>query len=147
MPLRVARIIRLDGLEIPVEVGLSLIEYDGLGAIQAIIRDISERKRSEESLREIKDYLENLINHANAPIIVWDSSFIITRFNNAFEKLTGLKASEVVGKYIEILFPDGSKKDSMNLIESTLAGERWEAVEIPIYSKGRKHPYSPLELG
>ncbi|MDD1742550.1 MAG: response regulator [Methanotrichaceae archaeon] len=132
VPLRVARIIRLDGLEIPVEVGLSLIEYDGLRAIQAIIRDISERKLSEESLREIKDYLENLINHANAPIIVWDSSFRITRFNNAFEKLTGLMASEVLGKKLDILFPDGSKKDSMNLIQSTLAGERWEAVEIPI---------------
>ncbi|MDD1757423.1 MAG: response regulator, partial [Methanotrichaceae archaeon] len=94
--------------------------------------DITERKRSEESLREVKEYLENLINHANAPIIVWDSSFRITRFNNAFEKLTGLKASEVLGSYLEILFPDGSKKDSMNLIQSTLAGERWEAVEIPI---------------
>jgi len=93
---------------------------------------ITERKRSEEALGEVKEYLENLINHANAPIIVWDSSFRITRFNNAFEKLTGLMASEVLGKKLDILFPDGSKKDSMNLIQSTLAGERWEAVEIPI---------------
>ncbi|MDD1752024.1 MAG: response regulator, partial [Methanotrichaceae archaeon] len=103
-------------------------------ALDAIDQEKS-KSLAEQALRETHDYLENLINYANAPIIVWDSSFRITRFNNAFEKLTELKAPEVLGRYLEILFPDGSKKDSMNLIQSTLAGERWEAVEIPILRK------------
>jgi PAS domain S-box-containing protein len=90
------------------------------------------RSLAEQSLQEARDYLENLINYANAPIIVWDSAFRITRFNNAFEKLTGFKADEVLGKQLEVLFPANSSKDSMNLIQSTLAGEQWEAVEIPI---------------
>ena len=116
---------------------ISLLESLGSDISYALDAIDQEKSRSlaEQSLQEARDYLENLINHANAPIIVWDSSFRITRFNNAFEKLTGLKASEVLGSYLEILFPDGSKKDSMNLIQSTLAGERWEAVEIPILRK------------
>jgi PAS domain S-box-containing protein len=103
-------------------------------ALDAIDQEKS-RSMAEQSLKETNDYLESLINYANAPIIVWDSSFRITRFNNAFEKLTDLKTDEVLGKYLEILFPEGSKKDSMSLIQSTLAGERWEAVEIPILRK------------
>ncbi|MDD1758032.1 MAG: PAS domain S-box protein, partial [Methanotrichaceae archaeon] len=105
---------------------------DRVTNIIAIGIEITERKHMEEALRETRDYLENLVDHANAPIIVWDSSFRITRFNQAFERLTYLKADEVLGKQLDVLFPDGSKKDSMNLIRGTLTGERWETVEIPI---------------
>jgi PAS domain S-box-containing protein len=63
---------------------------------------------------------------------VWDSSFRITRFNHAFERLTGLNADEVISKPLDILFPDNSRDESTRLIENTLSGERWETVEIPI---------------
>ncbi|MGB7544777.1 MAG: PAS domain-containing protein, partial [Methanothrix sp.] len=43
--------------------------------------DVTERVRAEEARQEIQDYLEKLIGYANAPIIVWDTSFKITRFN------------------------------------------------------------------
>ena len=77
-------------------------------------------------------YLENLIRYANAPIIVWDASLRITRFNNAFERLTGRAASEVIGRSPEILFPGARREELMDLIRKTTAGERWETVEIPI---------------
>ena len=54
-----------------------------------ILEDITERKRIEGMLSETNQYLENLFNYANAPIIVWDTQFAITRFNHAFESLTG----------------------------------------------------------
>jgi len=95
-------------------------------------REMAERRATEEALRETSDYLENLLDYANAPIIVWDSSFKVTRFNHAFERLTGLKADEVVGKPLDILFPDSSRDESIGLIKNALSGERWEAVEIPI---------------
>jgi PAS domain S-box-containing protein len=63
---------------------------------------------------------------------VWDSSFRITRFNHAFDRLTGLKDDEVIGKQLDILFPEISRDESMRLIENALSGERWETVEIPI---------------
>ena len=96
------------------------------------IIDITERKRREEQLRETNAYLENLINYANAPIIVWDSQFCITRFNHAFESLTGRSEIEVLGQSLELLFPPAQVEKSMALIRRTLAGERWEVVEIEI---------------
>ncbi|HXU92442.1 MAG TPA: HD domain-containing phosphohydrolase [Gallionella sp.] len=94
--------------------------------------DITERKNAEETLRETRDYLENLFNHANAPVIVWNPSYQITMFNHAFEHLTGRKADEVIGEQIDILFPDDRKDEVLPLIRQTQKGERWETVEIPI---------------
>lgn len=112
----------------------NIYNKDGTTAVATIAQgqDITERKQAEEALRETKEYLENLIDYANAPIIVWDPSFRITRFNHAFERLTGFEAREVQGKLLDILFPEGSKEESLRYIKRALSGERWEAVEIPI---------------
>ena len=95
-------------------------------------QDITGRKIAEEDLRETRDYLENLIGYANAPIIVWDPNFRITRFNHAFERLTGIREAEALGKQLDILFPAESMDTSLDHIRRALSGERWEAVEIPI---------------
>ena len=107
--------------------------------VLCIGNDITEKKRSSEELkrvaadlRETRDYLDNLLSHANAPIIVWDPNFCITRFNHAFERLTGWRADEVLGRSLGILFPDESRTESFAYIERTLSGESWNAVEIPI---------------
>lgn len=90
------------------------------------------RKASEEALRETRDYLESLIDYASAPILVWDPSFRITRFNHAFERLVGRTSGEVLGRHLEMLFPEESRDESMANIQRTLSGERWEAVEMPV---------------
>lgn len=88
-------------------------------------------KKAEQSLRETRDYLGNLLDYANAPIIVWDSEFKITRFNHAFEELTGRSAAEVVGKEMEWLFPEDHRQASLDYIR-TSTGARWKTVEIDI---------------
>jgi PAS domain S-box-containing protein len=97
-----------------------------------VFRDQTEERAAQKALRETTSYLENLIGYANAPIIVWDRQFLISRFNRAFESLTGRKAGEVIGRSLEVLFPSEKVKSSMELIKNTLTGERWEAVEIDI---------------
>jgi PAS domain S-box-containing protein len=108
---------------------------DGSGnvtAYQGIIRDITGRKRAEEALRQANEYLDNLFDRASAPIIVWDPLYRITRFNQAFERLAGRTASEVLGQSLEIIFPAASEENSTALIQKTVSGEQWEAVEVPI---------------
>jgi PAS domain S-box-containing protein len=107
------------------------------GYFATIFIDISERVRGDEVLQNTNAYLENLINYANAPIIVWDPNFSITRFNHAFESLTGHTEAEVLGKSLELLFPPEQAVKSMNLIRKTLTGERWETVEIEIIHQDR----------
>ena len=102
------------------------------GYFATIFTDITERKAAEEELRETRDYLDSLFDYANAPIIVWNPEFKITRFNHAFEHLTGRTSGEVMGKHLEMLFPAESREASMALIRKTAVGEKWEVVEIPI---------------
>ncbi len=97
--------------------------------------EITKRKQTEEALRETSGYLENLLTYANASITVWDPEGRITRFNHAFERLTGYKAEEVIGQELRILFPEESRDESLSKIERTLSGEYWESVEIQILRK------------
>lgn len=97
--------------------------------------DVTKQILRDEELRETKEYLNNLITYANAPIIVWDLQFNITLFNHAFERITGKKAKEVIGKPFSILLPESYLTPAMDLIRMTLDGRRWESVEIPILHK------------
>jgi PAS domain S-box-containing protein len=103
--------------------------------VSGVFFDITERKHAEEALWETRNYLENLLDYANAPIIVWDAESRITRFNHAFENLTGFSAHEVMGQKLNLLFPEASREESLSKIASTSSGERWESVEIPILRK------------
>lgn len=98
-------------------------------------RELAEWKKTEHALQDVNNYFESLINCANAPIIVWDPTFRITRFNHAFEHLTGYGSDEAIGKDLKILFPDNSRDESLVKIRRTLSGEYWESVEIPILRK------------
>ena len=104
------------------------------GEIVETIRAFLRIKTAEMALRETTDYLQNLIDFASAPIIVWDPDFRITRFNHAFEHLTGRIEQEVIGQPLDILFPKESIDASLALTKKTLSGERWESVEIPIFA-------------
>ena len=95
------------------------------------IEDITERTQAAET-RKRRDYFENLFDHGNAPIVVWDPRFRIVRLNRAFEILTGRKADEVVGQSLEVLFQPDQAQSSMDLMAQTLTGRRWETTEIGI---------------
>lgn len=103
-----------------------------------MVQDVTERKYMERALEEAKRYLENLFDYANAPIAVWNPILNITKFNHAFEKMTGYKEKEVIGKRLEILFPPESKTEIFKKIKNITTGGCWEAVEIPIRQKDGK---------
>lgn len=56
---------RKDGAEIPVEINAQLIEYEDRLAIQCFVRDISQRKQVEDSLRQQQQQLTSIA--ANFP--------------------------------------------------------------------------------
>jgi PAS domain S-box-containing protein len=130
------RFLRKDGIIIDAIMSVSAFDKNdlSLGVVLSFI-DITDRKQTEEKLRETRDYLNNLLDYANAPIIVWDPQFRITRFNHAFERLTGRLADEVIGKELDLLFPVETRAMSLAHIHQAISGEHWESVEIPIQHK------------
>ena len=104
----------------------------GGDSLHTYLIDITDRKRTEEQLHETSDYLNNLLDYANAPVIVWDPTYHITLFNHAFERLTGRSAPDVLGEEIGLLFPPDEREQSLGNIRRASSGERLEAVEIDI---------------
>jgi len=90
---------------------------------------IEERKAAEENLQETLSYLENLFNYANAPIIVWDPEFRIALFNDAFERLIGKSAVELLDAPLGSIFPEDVRDEAVAEICRTTAGE---STEIPL---------------
>ena len=90
---------RLDtGETFPTEVLLSAMELDGKPLLQAVVRDITERKRAELQLRIAATAFE-----AQEGMVVTDTHNVILRVNQAFSDITGYTAEEVVGRNIGLL--------------------------------------------
>lgn len=94
-----------------------------------------EVKNQTRELKETSDYLNNLIQSANTPIIVWSPDQNITIFNRAFEKMSGFTASEVVGRQMNILFPDDRYRQLLDTIPLSPGTGGFEVIEIPIVRK------------
>ncbi|KAF0219758.1 MAG: multi-sensor hybrid histidine [Geobacteraceae bacterium] len=65
--------------------------------VRGSYRDITERKRIEEDLKDEKEFAENLINNASAPIFVVNAQHKVVFWNRACEELTGVKAEKMLG--------------------------------------------------
>jgi len=113
-------------------------ENENINGVLASAHDITENKHAEELLHETNEYLENLFNNANAPIVVWDTSLLITRFNLAFKELTGYEANELRNIKITLLFSEDKVTDSLDKINEITSGEKWETVEIEILRKDKE---------
>ena len=57
----VIELLSKEGQNISVEINGSRIEYEGLPADMAIIRDITERRKNEEEIRRYQEHLEDLV--------------------------------------------------------------------------------------
>jgi diguanylate cyclase (GGDEF)-like protein/PAS domain S-box-containing protein len=89
---------RKDGSEFDVEINLSRIETTQGVLFVASLRDISERKAAEVSLRIAAASFES-----QDAIIVTDITGAILRVNQAFCQITGYSADEVVGQNPRLL--------------------------------------------
>lgn len=110
----------------------SLILIQGRPHILSTIEDITREKQHEDAVREMNAYLESLIANANVPIIVWDSSFLITRINHSCELLIGRAEQDVLGRPVYELFPPDKRDALMHLLATTQGGARWETLRIDI---------------
>jgi len=65
-----------DGREYPVEVNSRMVEYVGRPALMGLVRDITERKMSEEALKAVMSSLEGLESIVNAsPAVVFQWTY------------------------------------------------------------------------
>ncbi len=69
-----------------------------------IYREVTERKRTEETLNQERNFISAVLDTASALVIVLDSQGQIVRFNQACEHTTGYSLDEVRDRYFWNLF-------------------------------------------
>lgn len=96
-----------DGRLIDVSLSISPI-YNASGAVigaSTIARDITEKKRDIERLREREARLRSIVEAAVDGIIVIDARGLIEAFNPGAERLFGYRSAEVIGRSVALLMP------------------------------------------
>ena len=86
-----------DGTIFSIDLSISEVHVDGYRIFMGIVRDISERKRVDEALRQAHLENEQLLNAISSILIGVDADNVITTWNTLAEATFGIEAGEVVG--------------------------------------------------
>lgn len=89
---------RKDGSEFPLELTITIWKTEEETFYCGILRDITERKRAEEELRETNQVLRSLIQASPLAIVALDYEGKVERWNPAAERIFGWSQQEVLGK-------------------------------------------------
>ncbi|HWS90727.1 MAG TPA: PAS domain S-box protein [Pyrinomonadaceae bacterium] len=100
-------------------------DFDAEGRVRGFVsnvRDFTERRRAEESIR----FQAHLLDTVEQAVIATDLEGRITYWNHFAERLYGWPASEAVGRHIlEVTPTDTSAEQAVEIMARLAAGETW----------------------
>ena len=108
-------------------------ERNGVRYADGLLSDITERKRTEAALRESEQFNREVIANAQEGVVVYDREFHYQIWNRFMEELTGVPASETLGKEGFDLFPHLRDQKVDLLIRQALAGEVVQAPDMAFH--------------
>lgn len=144
---------RSGGEDFPAEVLLTPVYYKGKPVILASVRDITDRKKAEDTLKESNELLSLYV--ANSPIYTYIKSVTPTEgrvvyASNNFNELIGGPVRNVSGKLTSELFPvEFAKKIAADdwkifsshegvTLEENFNGHNYTTIKFPIHLKDKQ---------
>jgi two-component system cell cycle sensor histidine kinase/response regulator CckA len=111
--------LRKDGSEFPCEIRLSRLDTRTGTLVSNAIRDISDRRSTEEDLRR----LASIVACSDDAITSKTLEGIITSWNVGAERIYGYSPTEAIGKHVTMLVPKDRQDETPALLECLKRGE------------------------
>jgi PAS domain S-box-containing protein len=124
---------RRDGTEFPVEISARKVDIEGVTYYQSIMRDITERKNSEEILLESEEKFRKVFEDSPIGMLLTGKDMSILRANNSFCNMLGYSESELYGStFRRFTHPDYIPGDELELLKLV-------ARDIPVYHNEKRY--------
>jgi len=139
-----------EGLEVPEELPEESFEDvpdETVGSVDKVIevvRDITERKKTEEELKETKNHFQTLFNSMVDPVVILDSKGKFLEVTDKVKEITGFEKDDLIGKnFLKIkLLTRKSKAISIKNLLKRMSGIKIAPYEVEVLTKdGRKLPF------
>lgn len=120
-----------DGTILPVEVNARVIEYDGRQVILSAVRDITERRRAEEALRESEEKFRAIVQTTTEWIWEINAAGTHTFSNPAVEKILGYRVDEIVERNaLDLICKDDQAKVRGLLVRDHAEKKGWAGLVL-----------------
>ena len=114
--------LRADGSEFPVELAISVAKVPEGSIFVGHLRDITERRRADQALRDSEEQYRAIFNAAADALVLRDAAFRIVDVNATYESMSGYTRREVLGVDRILANPDERAAEIRALHERALAG-------------------------
>jgi two-component system cell cycle sensor histidine kinase/response regulator CckA len=136
IPLSQYEFISRDGTKKFGEISATPLIRDGkVFEMISVARDITERKRFADALKQSEEKYRILLEANPDPVVVYGIEGKVIYFNPAFTRLFGWTLEECLGKKMDVFVPEDAWPKTKMIIEKVLSEEDFSGIETRRYTK------------
>jgi PAS domain S-box-containing protein len=110
-----------DGSSLPIELNIRSIEYNGLPAVLAVARNITERQESKNEILIWKERYEAVVKASGHVVFTWDIETSDSTYSDQVKNMLGYSADELEGgfnRWLEFIHPEDKKSLEKSVVQS-----------------------------
>jgi PAS domain S-box-containing protein len=101
-------------------ISIPIIINKEVTGVYCILKDITPTKKAQKLAEQTVERLNNILDSIGDGFFSLDNNAVVTYWNNAAEKITGVKREEILGKNFWSLFPQAVTTNFYNAYQKTL---------------------------